>query len=103
MRLVRLFRVEQSGRRARLLAHGRVTIQPPPVCPPAVAAEQEHPRLRIWRSPTYLDWWWQVDDPGGRVISTSVADSHAQALAVGLAALEVASVSPTGVSGPASP
>jgi hypothetical protein len=86
----RLLRMEQSTRPAAVLAHGRVTI-PATSCPTSVAAEQDWPRLRVWQSP-YLDWRWQVTAPDGEPLVRGVADTHPEALAVGLAALEQTSL-----------
>jgi hypothetical protein len=77
-----------------VLARGTVTI--PPSAPTdtelrRVAAEQEWPRLRVWQS-EYFDWWWQVDDPSGCPVDRGAADTQPEALAVGLAALEAASM-----------
>ena len=56
-----------------------------------VAAEQEWPRLQVWKS--RHGWWgWLVTGPDGEFLDSGSAQIHAQALAVGLAALQVASV-----------
>lgn len=56
-----------------------------------VAAEQEHPRLGVsWDCPGR--WAWSVTGPSACVLDSGHADTHAEALAVGLAALEAASL-----------
>lgn len=82
-----------SPRLRSLLAGRRVsrTGQPAAVCPPSVAAEQEHPRLDVWReAPGY--WSWLISAPAGDILDSGTHVTHAEALAVGLAALEVASL-----------
>lgn len=57
-----------------------------------VAAEQDHPRLRVWRAADGARWLWTVSEPDGTVLDYGMHGTHAEALAVGLAALEVASL-----------
>lgn len=58
-----------------------------------VAAEQEHPRLRVFHHPYALVLWcWELTGPQGETLDSGAAQTHAEALAVGLAALEVASL-----------
>jgi hypothetical protein len=65
-----------------------------PTCGPVVAAQIRRAtelRLRVWRHPVYGDWWWRVG-PLGDGNLRGIAATHGEALAVGLAALETASV-----------
>lgn len=57
------------------------------------AAEQDWPRLRVWREFPRV-WVWQLTGPHGHVLDGGHTDSHPAALTVGLAALEAASVRP---------
>lgn len=58
-----------------------------------VAAEQDHPRLRVWHNPPGAQpWTWTITGPYGQLIDGGVAATHAEGLAVGLAALEAVSV-----------
>lgn len=68
-----------------------------PCCRPArpelrrVAAEQDHPRLHITCAAP--GWWtWAVTGPQADVLDSGWQETHRQALAVGLAALETASL-----------
>jgi len=57
-----------------------------------VAAEQEHPRLRVWAIDAGTRWWcWHIYGPRGEYIDSGTRRSWPEALAVGLAALEQAS------------
>lgn len=60
-----------------------------------VAAEQEHPRLWVWRAMDPGRWLWCVVDPDAETIERGHAPSWAEALAVGLAALEAVTVRST--------
>lgn len=60
--------------------------------PAAVVAEQDWPRLHVWKPEGCRVWWWDILSPDGDVLYTDCQPTHAQALAVGLAALEAASV-----------
>jgi hypothetical protein len=56
-----------------------------------VAAEQEHPRL--WVGFDYPgSWSWMISEPNGCLLDSGVAETWDEAMAVGLAALEVASL-----------
>ena len=63
-----------------------------------IVARSKHPHLRVGTGRAFdgrwhgSAWWWRIDDPHGRRIDGSTAATHAEALAVGLAALEAASV-----------
>lgn len=63
---------------------------PAEVC--RVAAEQEWPRLRVTQGRVTGRWLWRVVDPFGDWLDSGHARTHAEALAIGLAALQVASV-----------
>ena len=64
-------------------------------CPVSVALEQDHPRLSVTRDAPGA-WWWIVTGPDGEVLDSGRCSSWAEGLAVGLAALETASVSAVG-------
>lgn len=56
-----------------------------------VATEQDHPRL--WVRGVYPGrWTWQVTAPHGETLDSGHAPTHREALAVGLAALDTASM-----------
>ena len=75
------------------------------VCPPSVAAEQESPRLWVWRVCPGR-WLWSLIGPHAETLDSGDTTTWAEALAVGLAALErlslVASASATGQRRPTS-
>ncbi|MDP5182158.1 hypothetical protein QOZ88_05875 [Blastococcus sp. BMG 814] len=51
------------------------------------------PRLRVWRSP-HRFWWWRLTGPEGELLDDGAVPTWDEAMAVGLAALEVASLTP---------
>lgn len=91
---------------ARLLgwpeAHSTFDVPPPVPAtgPVSMHLEQQHPRLRVsWQEYANLitderRWWWswKITSPFGEVLDEGRAQTHAEALAVGLAALEAATV-----------
>lgn len=92
--------------RGRLLPGGNLPCTPVPVFDqpaPAelrrVAADQEHPRLSVHRD-LFVNlitderrwwWWWELTGPNAERLDDGRHATWAEALAVGLAALEVAS------------
>lgn len=62
-----------------------------PMSPRSVAAEQDWPRLRVWRSP-HRFWWWRLTGPHGETLDDGAVPTWDEAMAIGLAALEVASL-----------
>lgn len=54
----------------------------------------EHPRLRVWRSP-HRFWWWRLTGPEGELLDDGAVPTWDEAMAVGLAAFEVASLTPS--------
>ena len=70
---------------------------PPPLpVPPSaqlrlVAAEQEHPRLHVWRELPGR-WCWELAGPDGDILDDGTRGTWAEVVALGLAALEVASL-----------